>query len=298
MTHVDWIAVDWGSTNLRVWAMSADGDIVHKAACDKGLLSLKPDAFEPALLSVIDPWLSANVTPVIACGMVGARQGWVEATYQQVPCAIDPTLVSAPTKDPRIAVHVVAGAMQPTPADVMRGEETQISGVLADDPEFDGVICLPGTHSKWARVSAGELCHFQTFMTGEIFGLLSKSSILSHSIAADGWDVDAFDEAVETALDRPQLAYAKLFELRAGALVGGLTGKTARARLSGLLIGLELAGAKPYWLGMPVTLVGDATTCDLYQTVLVKQGIITQMRDATTVTLAGLRQAYLGLSSR
>ncbi len=104
-------------------------------------------------------------------------------------------------------------------------------------PGFDGVLCLPGTHSKWVHLSAGEVVSFQTFMTGEMFALLSEQSVLRHGMAGEGWDEAAFDEGVSDALSRPERIGARLFALRAEGLMSGLVPAAARARLSGLLIG-------------------------------------------------------------
>ncbi len=286
---VDWIAVDWGTTNLRVWAMGTDG-VLAEASSDDGMSRLSRDGYEPALLRLIEPWLGSRVTPVVACGMVGSRQGWHEAPYRTAPCLpMDRGgLVSVPVRDPRITFHIAPGLKQEKPADVMRGEETQIAGALALYPGFDGAFCLPGTHSKWVQISAGEVVSFQTYMTGEIFALMSQSSVLRHGMTGDGWDDAAFDQGVDEGLSRPERIAALLFRLRAEGLIAGLTPQAARARLSGLLIGTELAAAKPYWLGTEVMLVGSATLCGLYARALAKQGLKATTLAAKDCTIAGL----------
>lgn len=284
-----WIAVDWGTSNLRAWAMAADGTILAETGSDDGMAKLAPDGFEPALLRLIAPWLGGN-PPVLACGMVGSRQGWREAPYRAVPCTpLDPAaLIPAPTLDPRLRVTIAPGLMQADPADVMRGEETQIAGALRLMPRYDGVLCLPGTHSKWAHVSAGEVVSFQTFMTGELFALLSTASVLRHGLQGTGWDDAAFDTAVADALSRPERLGTRLFSLRAQGLIAGLSADAARARLSGLLIGMELAGAKPYWLGQPVTLIGAEKLSAAYARALAAQGVEAPRLSVTDCTLAGL----------
>ena len=285
-----WIAVDWGTSNLRVWAMGADGQVLNQAASDDGMAKLSQDSFEPALLRLIAPWLGATPTRVIACGMVGSRQGWHEAPYREVPCAPlgSESLVTLAATDPRITVAIAPGLKQAYPADVMRGEETQIAGALRLMPGYDGVFCLPGTHSKWVHVSAGEVVSFQTFMTGELFALLSETSVLRHGMHGDGWDNDAFDIAVSDALSRPEKFGARLFSLRAEGLIAGLAPSAARARLSGLLIGTELAAAKPYWLGQRVTLVGATKLSAAYARALSAQNVDAEHLSATDCTLAGL----------
>jgi 2-dehydro-3-deoxygalactonokinase len=227
---------------------------------------------------------------VVACGMVGSRQGWIEAPYRTVPCTpLDPAAsVRVATADPRISVRVIPGLKQVSPADVMRGEETQIAGALALEAGFDGVFCLPGTHSKWVHISAGEVVSFQTFMTGEMFALLSDHSVLRHGMQGAGWDDAAFDAGLADALSRPERVAAYMFGLRAEGLIAGLSPAAARARLSGLLIGIELAGAKAYWLGQRVALIGAERLSATYARALKAQGADPQLLPATDCTLAGL----------
>ena len=177
MNAPDWIAVDWGTTNVRAWGLTSDGVVSCEASSSKGMGRLKPAEFESALLELVGSWLpQERRTSVLACGMVGARQGWIEAPYRQAPCAPVRAgeVVHPPTGDARLYVAILPGVSQTQPhADVMRGEETQIAGFLSERSHFDGVICLPGTHTKWVRIHAGEIVRFQTFMTGELFDLLS-----------------------------------------------------------------------------------------------------------------------------
>jgi 2-dehydro-3-deoxygalactonokinase len=288
--YADWIAVDWGTSHLRAWAMAGDA-VLAEAASDDGMGRLTRAQFEPALLRLIDPWLGAVRMPVVACGMVGSRQGWVEAPYATVPCRPLPeALVAVPVTDPRIDVRVVPGLRQMEPADVMRGEETQIAGFLAATPGFDGVICLPGTHSKWVHISAGEVVSFRSFMTGEMFDLLSTASVLRHTVG-EGWDAGAFEQAVSDALSRPEAVAARLFSIRAEALLRGLDAGSARARLSGALIGLELAGARPYWLGQNVALIGAPKLSAIYASALAAQGVPAEVADGAAMTRAGLAAA-------
>ena len=285
----DWIAVDWGTSNLRAWAMASTGPVAEAGSAD-GMGQLAHDAFEPALIRLIEPWLMTGVTPVIACGMVGSRQGWHEAPYRTAPCTpLDAAqLTHVATKDPRISFAIAPGIKQLTPPDVMRGEETQIAGALMLQPEFDGVLCLPGTHTKWAHVAAGEVVSFQTFMTGEIFALLSTQSVLRHGMTDGGWDDTAFDQGLADGLSRPDRIAARLFSLRAEGLIAGLQGPQARARLSGLLIGTELAGARPYWLGQKVAIIGSAKLSAAYARALAAQGLDALILPADDCTIAGL----------
>ncbi|WP_170605491.1 2-dehydro-3-deoxygalactonokinase [Ruegeria arenilitoris] len=286
----EWIAVDWGTSHLRAWAMQGETVLDHvQSEC--GMARVEKGRFEAALLSITDSWLGSTPTDVVACGMVGARQGWVEAPYSAVPSAPIPNMpIRVPDTDPRVRAFVVPGLKQNSPPDVMRGEETQIAGFLGKHPNWDGVVCLPGTHTKWAQVSAGEVISFRTFMTGEIFDLLCSQSVLKHS-TSDGWDDPAFSDAVEDGLSKPEQLAARLFSLRAADLLHGQDTGTARARLSGQLIGAELAATRPYWLGQQLAIIGSDALIDIYAKALQQQGASVETANATMVTLAGLSLA-------
>jgi 2-dehydro-3-deoxygalactonokinase len=288
-----WIAVDWGSSNVRAWAIAPDGDTLDEAASNAGASGLAPDGFEPALLELVEPWLGEGTTDVVVCGMAGARGAWVEAGYAAVPCPPGGAEPAAPaTADPRLAVSILPGLSQDDPPDVMRGEETQIAGLLDREPEFDGVVCLPGTHSKWVHLSAGEVVSFASYMTGEVFALLAGTSVLRKTVAADGWSEPDFLEGAEDGLARPERVPARLFPLRAAALLQELDPVAARSRLSGLLIGAELAAAKPYWLGREVVLIGAPRLVAAYRDALGIGGLGAHTADATELTLAGLAAAH------
>jgi 2-dehydro-3-deoxygalactonokinase len=295
-SYADWIAVDWGTTHLRAWAMAEDGTVRAEAQSNDGMGHLARDAFEPALLSLVEPWLGGGPMDVLACGMVGSRQGWAEAPYVAVP-ARPATLSPVPvaTKDSRLRVSILPGLKQAVPPDVMRGEETQIAGFLAAAPGFDGVLCLPGTHAKWVQISAEEVVSFRTFMTGELFELLSTQSVLRHSIAGAGADPDAFREAVSDTLSRPETLAQRLFSIRAGQLLDGTSGEVGRARLSGALIGAELAAAKPYWLGQEVVVAGAPALAEVYAKALATQGVTARVTDADPLTQLGLMRARVAM---
>lgn len=291
MTSPEWIAVDWGTTHARAWAMQGD-DPVTESHNGPGMGTLSPNDFEPALLDMLGDWDLPLATTVIACGMVGAKQGWAEAAYRSVPATpLSGLATIADTHDERLDVRILPGLSQSTPPDVMRGEETQIAGFLALNPDFDGVICLPGSHSKWVQISAGEVVSFRTMMTGELFACLSNHSVLRHS-AGDGWNDEAFASAVSSTLSRPETLAANLFAIRAFDLVHGSDPARATACLSGVLIGAELAAAKPYWLGMPVAVIGEGNLADHYGKALGLQGTPVIRTRAKELTLRGLAAAY------
>ncbi len=278
---ISWIGVDWGTTNLRAFAIDDNGLAMEEKSSPKGMSSLKPEEFEATLVELIDDWLdNERCIPVFACGMVGARQGWVEAQYRAVPCTpvSSSQLTNVKTTDRRIDVKILPGLCQSSPADVMRGEETQIAGS----------ICLPGTHSKWVRVKNGNVVSFRTFMTGEMFALLSEQSVLRHSVSEVGTDVGEFLKAVSIASEDPNSTTETMFSIRAGSLLADVEPTSARANLSGMLVGQELGVAKKFWDGLPVIVVGAQNLSKLYVRALKQLSVKVTVESGNTAVLDGL----------
>lgn len=295
-TAPDWIAVDWGTTNLRAWAMTEGGDRLAEGSSDQGMSKLAADGFEPALLDVIGDWLpEGQVTPVLAAGMVGARQGWVEAPYAPVPCAaLSPDqIVRVPTQSPRVDMRILPGLCQTQPPDVMRGEETQIFGFLSTQPGFDGMICLPGTHSKWARVSGGTVRGFHTAMTGELFALLSEHSILRHSVG-DGWDQDAFLAGASRGMAMPERLISTVFSIRAASLLQDVPAGGGRSHLSGLLIGSEIGAFLPET--REIAIIGGGGLVRSYASALAAIEITPMTIDSGVASRKGLHAAFQTLT--
>ena len=291
----NWIAVDWGTSRLRAWIMDDRNEVIQSLSSGEGMGALAQQEFEAALLRLIEPYLRADgLTTVIACGMVGARQGWIEAEYLQIPCP-PPGIANAtvaPTTDKRLAVKILPGVCQQDPADVMRGEETQIAGFIKSNPGFRGTICLPGTHAKWVAIVDGSLQKFTTLMSGEMFAAISKHTVLRHSVD-EGWDESAFTEAVCESFAAPERLSASLFGIRAKGLLSGLSASQATARLSGLLLGLELAGTKDYRSGDPILLIGAEQLCRRYQAALEAIDCASETIEGDKLVLEGLKAAYL-----
>ena len=295
LSDITLIAADWGTSNLRIWGIDHQGQVINTINNGKGMASLIASEFEPYLISLIESWLPKEGNakcPIIICGMAGAKTGWKEAAYLKAPCPPinKEKIVQVETENQRISVSVVPGIMQKSPPDVMRGEETQIAGYLSKNPDFDGIICLPGTHTKWAHISANEIVSFKTFMTGEIFLSLSERSILKTSVQSNDFDSTSFLEAFEDTYSNPVLLSSKLFGLRAADLLENTSTKFLKSKLSGYLIGCELAGAKSYWLGQNIIMIGNNDLCILYQKALKKLGMNATIENTQNVTLNGLKQ--------
>jgi 2-dehydro-3-deoxygalactonokinase len=295
-----WIGVDWGTSHMRAYAMAEDGGVAAQAS-GPGMRSLVGGDFEGALLGAIGGWLGGwrgqRPLPVVLCGMVGSRQGWQEARYLPVPQdlgALGGALTAVDTRDKRLQAFLVPGLAQHDPFDVMRGEETQLAGYLAQDGQAD-LVCLPGTHAKWAQLRGNRVTHFTTAMTGELFELLSERSILALSMrqgsADEGMDAQAFADAVQQSYHAPQGLMSALFSVRAEGLLRHEDGARARGRLSGLLIGAELAGVR-LCAGRRVALIGEPALCAAYRDGLALVGLDGEVMDGRSMVLAGLASIH------
>ena len=291
VVNPNWIAVDWGTTNLRIWHCDQSGNVLDETRVQMGMGTLTASEYEGVLISHIAHHLSDDIiTEVLVCGMAGARQGWQDAGYLTAPCDM-PSLkqaVTVHTADPRIMIRILPGIKQPEPADVMRGEETQIAGFLKQTPDYNGLICLPGTHSKWVHVQNGQVVEFQTFMTGEVYDLLSRSSVLKHSVLGKGFSQPDFIDAAKSAFENPADASSQLFRLRAQHLVHDTDATVLRARLSGILIGQEVAAMERQWNQLAITLVGEEALCSLYKSALEAVEKSVDLNLSAAPTLRGL----------
>jgi len=300
MTGRRLLAIDWGSSSLRGALLDADGRVLDQRAAARGMLTLdSPGAFADVFESTFGDWMDVPGTRCLMSGMVGSRQGWHEAPYCPCPAGLDElaaALVAVPhaVRGRARDVRLVPGLSceHDGAPDVMRGEETQIAGLLQRSPGFDGVICMPGTHTKWVRVKDGKIAAFKSCMTGELFGLLAGQSVLRFSTGGDGWDDKEYADAVRAGLERPEGFAGALFSIRASSLIVGLSQAAANARLSGLVIGTELAATRAYWNSSSVSIVDNGRQAALYAAALRIAGATTALLPAQDVTLAGLRAAH------
>ncbi len=298
MTKPAYVAVDWGTSSFRLWLIGEDGSILAERRSGEGMTTAAQIGFAKVLQSHLDAISAPDALPVIVCGMAGARQGWVEAGYIDTPTSLAAILtgaVSVPgqSRDVRI-LPGLAQRSQQVP-DVMRGEETQLLGAIAAYAKGEQLVCMPGTHSKWVRVLDGQVTGFSTFMTGELFDVITKHSILSHAVAGAADmppDTKAFEAALKTALDKPALVTNLLFTARSGQLLNGLTAAGAQALISGTLIGAEIAGARASaGQNATITLVASGRLQALYEDAFRTLSLNYKTIDADAAVRRGLSAA-------
>jgi 2-dehydro-3-deoxygalactonokinase len=271
------VALDWGTTALRAYLLGTGGAPVEERAEPWGITRLPEGGFAAAYRRITEGW---PALPAIASGMVGSAHGWVEAPYVRCPARVADlaaALVSVPGGE--WTLHVVPGLLADADRpDVMRGEETQIAGALERCPELaaDALLVLPGTHSKWVRLDGTRVTGFTTAMTGELYGLLLRDSILARlATGAPGPEVtDAFVRGLETEAARgdERGLPALLFTARTHVLAGLLEPEHVADYVSGLLIGAEVRHGLRSTPGGVVALCGPPSTTDRYRAALERGG--------------------------
>lgn len=273
------IAIDWGTTNRRVFLLAADGAVEQRVADGLGVLSVTDFPAEIAGLRA-----RFGDRPMLLAGMVGSNRGWIEAPYRACPADLGSLAAGLVRAE---GAAIVPGVRDR--ADVMRGEEVQLLGAVAAGLVApDGEACLPGTHAKWAAFAGGAITRFRTVMTGEMFALLRNHSILANQLEGEVRAGPAFAEGVRRALDTGELL-ADLFGVRARGVLGSLAPEDAPSYASGLLIGSDVRIGLGFTGPGPVALIGDPALTALYAAALAEAGRTSTQIDGEAAFLAGIR---------
>jgi 2-dehydro-3-deoxygalactonokinase len=261
------VAIDWGTSSLRAALIDERGHVVDEHSLPRGILTVAAGEFPRVFEAATAPWPQRAGMLCLLSGMVGSRQGWLEAPYCACPAGFAEIAARLAWVEPgRIAIVPGLCCEPQGVPDVMRGEETQVFGALALLGLESALLVLPGTHSKWVRVAAGRIESFSTFMTGEFYALLRQHSILARTLPeADGeLDAKAFEQGLRHALATGNLLNAA-FSVRTLALFERLPMQAAPSYLSGLVIGEELRSQQLGQDSGPLVVVGSPALTQRYE---------------------------------
>lgn len=292
------IAVDWGTSNARFALCDEDGQALE--------IRKAPGAVESRgrFAEVFDEntaaWRRAHGDiGAYMCGMVGSAIGWMEAPYLPAPADLY-ELADAPLTV-RDRVYVVPGMRCTNPLgapDVMRGEETQLFGALCRGELGSGhrIVCMPGTHTKWAAMANASLQEFLTAPTGEIFATLTEHTVLVRDKSTPVTHVAAdFERGLAEATKHRGMLLHQVFQARSLRLDKQLSNEGAASWISGLLIGTDVLGALTLFTdhdaASPVLVIGAPGLTASYAQAIVKAGRKAVQVDGSDAALAGL--AYL-----
>jgi 2-dehydro-3-deoxygalactonokinase len=281
------VAVDWGTTNRRAYRIGADGVVGDRLEDDRGILAVADGGF-PAEVAEIRARLGDR--PLLMAGMVGSNRGWEEAPYVPCPAGLPELAANLKWVEPeRVAIVPGVCFSRGDAADVMRGEEVQLLGAYAQgDVPANAIVCHPGTHNKWVRIEDGRIAGFRTVMTGEMFSLLSKHSILSDMLGGEVAAGAAFEAGVKAGLAGGPLT-GELFSVRARVLLGKARREDAASYTSGLLIGTDVRSGLSSGGSGPVYVMGRPDLTRLYAAALAAAGREAKELEGDEAFLCGAR---------
>jgi 2-dehydro-3-deoxygalactonokinase len=283
LAAAEFLAVDWGTTNRRVYAIGADGAVLATERDDRGVLAVERGAFPSEAAAIRARF---GDVPMLCAGMVGSTRGWVEAPYLPCPAGLAALAAGLHWIDERTAIVPGLSVIDGKRGDVMRGEEIQLLGaVTAALAPHDALLCQPGTHCKWARMDDGRVASFRTTMTGELFAMLGKHSLLADFMHGAVHDGAAFGAGLDAAADGALLS--PLFGARAGVLLGRMVQEDVAAYVSGLLIGSDVREQKLV-RGEQVHILADPELGRLYATAITQAGGATKVIDSHAAFVAGI----------
>jgi 2-dehydro-3-deoxygalactonokinase len=285
------ITIDWGTSSLRGARLGASGQVLESREFPRGILTVPPGQFEAVFHELFGDWMQASGALCLISGMAGSRQGWQEAPYCPCPAGFTELgqhlLWLQPGRIALVPGLSCLGTDALNTPDVMRGEEVQIFGALQMTGRDSATLVLPGTHSKWVQVQGGRVTDFQTFMTGEVFALMSQQSILGKTLDLSGaFDEAAFLQGVNQSQQAGSVLH-HLFAVRTLGLFERLSAAQLPSYLSGLLIGEELRTQTINTDSGAVILIGSNTLTQRYSLALQHLGIACQSHGAEA-TWAGL----------
>ncbi len=283
------ILVDWGTTNLRAYLVNNSGKILEARQSPQGIRNVEDGKFADTIKDILRGWDSNY--PVLMSGMIGSAQGWHEVPYVTCPSSAEDIArgLTQLSGHPRFSIVPGLSYQAPDGAfDVMRGEEVQIIGALDISKQKDAILCLPGTHSKWASVRDGVLENFSTSMTGEVYSILKTHSILGALMTEGSDDGTAFKRGLERSGTEGGLLH-HLFSTRTEGLFDQIQSDGLPSYLSGILIGHELRNSVPDDLnGSSVLLVSEGVLGQRYMSALEFFGIPAQLLSSEDATVRGL----------
>lgn len=277
------IAVDWGTTNRRAWRMSTEGKVEEVFEDAAGITSVPAGKFAGEAAGLRE---RLGDLPMLLGGMIGSNRGWYETRY--VACPADQRDIAAAILWIDERTGIVPGVCQTIAShpDVMRGEEVQIIGGIASGvvPQT-ALVCLPGTHAKWACLRAGRIEAFSTWMTGEIFAILTRHSILAPQLEGTAQLGPDFLAGVAASAEADPLA--GLFRVRAAGLLGkGI--EDGSSYVSGLLIGGEVRAGLALMNGNQPFVIGQPDLCALYAAALAQLQVAGTVVDGAAAFRAGI----------
>ena len=290
------VAIDWGSSNFRAYRVTSTGRVLERLATGEGVANLTREGMAKAVAVVAARWPS-ETDALFCCGMIGSSVGWAEVPY--LKCPISPEQIALQMTPMEIQGQTILVSPGLTcrsedgSPDVIRGEEVLCLGSLRGNDLFSqgrGLLCLPGTHTKWVAIEDGSIHAFSTSLVGELYGALSTSNVFRNHLQGTASVSEAFLRGVDYGASGGGLTRL-LFTVRSRSVLGELPHDDAPSYASGVLIGNDIRDATHVYRRVfetaPLCLVGEPELCELYQAALRHLGKSTTVTPAESACIRG-----------
>lgn len=284
---------DWGNSSGRLHLCAPDGQVIES---EKVTGAKNTSDHETLFLEATEKWRNDyEIETALICGAIGSNLGWREVGYIPLPANHSTMLSKAESfKCGNVKVTLLGGVNIESNSiglpDTLRGEETQSFGWMVLTGLTEGLLCMPGTHTKWASISAGKITQLNTGLSGELFEIVSKHSMLTRGAEIFDAPNKAFEDGVNVTLrENPPALIQSLISVRNKQLFGQMEPRMANSYLAGLIIGEDVRESVKLFKASTVHIIGSSVTASHYEEALRINGIKTKRHDAQVCTLAGLK---------
>ncbi len=271
MAEKNFIVADWGSTNIRAF-LYLDGKQAAVKKSPEGVTAVRGRDCEGAFDRLTADWFKEyGPLPVTLAGMVGSINGWADAAYLECPVDLSELpsrLTAVKHSNPCLKIRIIPGlcVCDKDNYNVIRGEETQLSGALNLKPA--SVYIMPGTHCKWVLADGSKVKSFRTAMTGELHSIMMKYSLVGLGAGSQEDSPEDFRAGLERGYYENNIV-PRLFEIRGANILGAIKPAHVGEFLSGLLIGAEIASMQKIFKftkdNGPLTVIAGAALTSRYE---------------------------------
>jgi len=289
------ILADWGNSSGRLFCVKGTG--ITPEILDTNRVVGAKDTSDCAgvFAEAVQPWVNKyDITEALLSGAVTSNIGWLTTDYAPAPARPDDVLRKTLMTDIGLTCTFLSGTSVTEGSlgyfDTVRGEDMQAFGWMALTGLQDGVLCTPGTHTKWLTLKDGAIVNILTGVTGETFEVLNAHSILTRGADQPSYETVEFYRGLRVMADRPRPALTQmLMSVRTLQLSGGITAARSADYLSGLLTGEDCAAALDILPRGPIHIIGDGHAVERYKRALLALGQETVTHDGQACVIAGLQ---------
>ena len=289
------ILADWGNSSGRLFCVKGSG-LRPEVLETKRVIGAKDTPNCAAIFEdVAKHWIEKyGVTEALFCGAVTSNIGWISTEYAKAPARVSDVQKTNFTTDYGLPCTFLSGTSIASGPhgyfDTARGEDMQAYGWMALTGLTDGILCAPGTHTKWMTVKDGAITNILTGVTGESYEVLNTHSMLTRGAKKASYESAEFCRGIDAMnrTPRPALTHM-LMSVRNLQLSGEIEAAWSADYLSGLLTGEDCVAALEILPAGTINIIGDGLAVNRYARTLSWIGRNTHVHDGQACVIAGLQ---------